>query len=162
MARQQISVAGVTYTSPDLELTARHVAETAAKLGRQCGDCSLCCKVMGVEEIQKPVGKWCQHCKAGRGCLIYDSRPAACRHFACQWLVDGSFGPEWFPKRSKMVPRIVMRDGRLALIIDVDREAPGAWERPPYYEQLKARAATMQVQVNFRDHRIAILPEQEN
>jgi hypothetical protein len=162
MTGQQIVVDGLTYTSPDLALTAPHVAEIAAKLGRQCVDCSLCCKLLGVEEIQKPVGEWCDHCKPGHGCLIYESRPAACKHFACQWLIDGSFGDEWLPKRSKMVPRIVEREGRLVLIIDVDREAPGAWERPPYYAQLKARAATMQVQVNFRDRCFAILPEQEN
>jgi hypothetical protein len=161
MAGQQISVAGLTYTSPDLALTAPHIAEISAKLGRACGDCSLCCKILGVEEIQKPVGKWCQHCKAGRGCLIYESRPAACQHFACQWLIDGSFGDEWKPRRSKMVPRVVERDGRLVLIIDVDREAPGAWKREPYYEQLKARAVTMQVQVNFRNRRFAIRPNKD-
>jgi hypothetical protein len=162
MTGQQIVVDGLTYVSPDLELTARHVAETADRLGRACGDCSLCCKILGVEEIQKPAGKWCQHCKAGRGCTIYENRPAACRHFSCQWLVDGSFSDAWFPKRSRMVARIVQRrDGDLMLIIDVDPGAPLAWERPPYLEELKARAATMQVQVNFRGRHIAILPEQE-
>ena len=47
------------------------------------------------------------------------------------------------------------------LIIDVDREAPGAWKREPYYEQLKARAVTMQVQVNFRNRRFAIRPNKD-
>ena len=42
---------------------------------RTCGDCTLCCKVMAIEELAKPVGTWCPHCKPGRGCRIYPDRP---------------------------------------------------------------------------------------
>jgi hypothetical protein len=42
---------------------------------RSCGDCTLCCKVMAVEALGKPAGSWCSHCKPGRGCLIYETRP---------------------------------------------------------------------------------------
>ena len=30
--------------------------------GRACGSCTLCCKTMGVDELAKPPGVWCQHC----------------------------------------------------------------------------------------------------
>ena len=36
--------------------------------GRECGSCSLCCKVYNVPEIEKPAGKWCRHCTPGKGC----------------------------------------------------------------------------------------------
>lgn len=26
--------------------------------GRQCGDCTLCCKVMAIEELAKPASAW--------------------------------------------------------------------------------------------------------
>ena len=57
---------------------------------RACGDCTLCCKVMAIEELAKPAGQWCRHCKPGRGCLIYDSRPAECSAFDCLWLIDAA------------------------------------------------------------------------
>src|SRR4051794_5389247 len=33
---------------------------------RQCGDCSLCCKVMEIATLDKPPGSWCWHCKPAR------------------------------------------------------------------------------------------------
>jgi len=29
---------------------------------RACGNCTLCCKVNGVPELEKPVDEWCKHC----------------------------------------------------------------------------------------------------
>lgn len=50
-----------------------------------CGDCRLCCKVLGIVELKKPVGKWCSHtCKAG--CGIYETRPQSCQDYECVWL----------------------------------------------------------------------------
>jgi hypothetical protein len=38
---------------------------------KTCGDCTLCCEVMAIEELSKPASVWCSHCKPGNGCLIY-------------------------------------------------------------------------------------------
>jgi hypothetical protein len=43
--------------------------------GRECGSCSMCCKVYNIAEISKPAGKWCSHCKPGKGCVIHDAPP---------------------------------------------------------------------------------------
>lgn len=58
--------------------------------GRNCGECRLCCKAMGVAELSKPPGVWCVHAgdHAGGGCAIYQDRPAGCREFNCAWLTD--------------------------------------------------------------------------
>src|SRR5436305_14221849 len=42
---------------------------------RSCGDCTLCCKLLSITELEKPIGKWCPHCEIGKGCKIYDCRP---------------------------------------------------------------------------------------
>jgi Fe-S-cluster containining protein len=63
----------------------------------------MCCKVLGITELQKPVGKWCPHCKIGKGCQIYETRPQECRTFHCAWLVDNRFSDIWRPDRSKIV-----------------------------------------------------------
>jgi hypothetical protein len=70
---------------------------------RSCGDCTLCCKVMAIEELAKPASFWCPHCKPGRGCLIYPDRPAECRSFSCLWLVNDQLDLRWKPNKSRLV-----------------------------------------------------------
>jgi hypothetical protein len=53
---------------------------------RQCGSCTLCCKLIPVKEIGKPAGVRCEHQRMGKGCAIYDKRPWSCRLWDCQWL----------------------------------------------------------------------------
>lgn len=68
---------------------------------RECGACSACCTVIGVQEIEKPMYETCEHvCEAG--CGIYAERPGPCRTFECQWLrgaleVDGSIDTDMRP-----------------------------------------------------------------
>ena len=37
---------------------------------RQCGDCSLCCKVLGIPELNKPKDEWCPNFAAGIGSVV--------------------------------------------------------------------------------------------
>jgi hypothetical protein len=53
---------------------------------RQCGSCTLCCKLIPVEELHKAAGQRCQHVRAGKGCSIYARRPFSCREWSCLWL----------------------------------------------------------------------------
>lgn len=69
-----------------------------AKLARQCGDCTLCCKVMAIEQLAKPASSWCQHCRPGHGCLSYATRPDECCDFDCLWLIDDRLDQRWKPK----------------------------------------------------------------
>ena len=105
--------------------------------GRVCGSCSLCCKLLRIEELDKPAGRWCAHCTAGRdGCNIYDTRPPSCRSFHCSWLINPELGAEWRPTTAKMVLYYERPARRLA--VHVDPEFPSAWRGEPYYRQLKA------------------------
>jgi len=57
-----------------------------------CGTCTMCCKVLGVHEIDSPAGQWCPHCAVGVGCSVYASRPHSCRTYSCiwrQWRAEG-------------------------------------------------------------------------
>jgi hypothetical protein len=84
---------------------------------RQCGDCSLCCKVLGIPELNKPKDEWCPNFAAGIGCRIYADRPPSCHNFACRWLNDATMGPEWKPSLCKMVI-----ERRRTIVILPDRE----------------------------------------
>ena len=59
-----------------------------------CGQCGLCCKLMGVTELKKPQGEWCRHLHHGdfnmKSCTIYSERPPPCRSFECLWLSSQS------------------------------------------------------------------------
>lgn len=96
-----------------------------------CGDCKLCCKLLGVEEIPKPPGVWCSNCdiKApGGGCKIHDRRPPTCRTFECGWLANGG-DPELRPDKIHIV--VTGESEKLkAYIMHVDPVYPDAPEKP--------------------------------
>lgn len=101
---------------------------------RECGTCTLCCKVMGILELDKPKGVWCEHVLQGRGCGIYADRPHSCRVFSCLWLLEPTLGEEWKPEKSKLV--IVPDNDTRATRVYVDAATPNAWMREPYLSAL--------------------------
>ena len=64
----------------------------------KCGDCQVCCEVMGVTEIEKPQLTKCRH-QCATGCSIYKSRPKSCAHIKCEWLL-GDLPVEYRPDNS--------------------------------------------------------------
>jgi hypothetical protein len=103
--------------------------------GRTCGSCAMCCKLHHIPELEKPVGVWCRHVVRGRGCGIYDDRPASCRSFFCLWMLDPALGPEWKPERAKFV--LHMQGNGVHLQVAVDRGFPNAWMKEPYFGALR-------------------------
>lgn len=55
------------------------------KTAGDCGSCTLCCYLLPVTDLKKPAGVLCEHCDLAKGCLIYASRPEACRKFRCAY-----------------------------------------------------------------------------
>ena len=133
--------------------------------GRNCGECSLCCKLAKIVELDKPEGVWCRHCAPGRGgCTIYETRPPVCRNWNCNWILEPALGPEWRPLISKMI-LYYENDGR-RLCVRVDPGYAGSWRREPYYSQLKHCARTaidahQQVVVYIRKRAIVVLPDKD-
>lgn len=69
---------------------------------RTCGDCTLCCRLVPLEELDKPAGQRCEHqCRAG--CRIYDHRPMSCALWNCRWLVNDDTAELRRPDRSHYV-----------------------------------------------------------
>lgn len=105
---------------------------------RVCGTCSLCCKVLSIAELAKPVGKWCVHCQPRKGCGIHAARPAVCEGFYCEWMISKGLGTEWKPEQARFV--LAKTNGGRRLTAHVDPGYPTAWLRSPYYENFKAWA----------------------
>src|SRR6266496_1039725 len=89
--------------------------------GRSCGECSLCCTIFSITELNKPNNTHCQHCSTGQGgCVIYKSRPRECQEFYCGWLNKSMFDDEWYPHKSRIVLKDKTHKGRVEVYVDRD------------------------------------------
>src|SRR5216683_1788545 len=109
------------------------------------------------------LGRGAPTARLGRGgCTIYETRPTECREFFCSWLTSPALGPKWRPNKCKM---FVRHEGNL-IAIHVDPSDPTAWQREPFFQQIKAfatRAADtkQQVAVYIKNRVIVIFPHKE-
>lgn len=133
-------------------------------LGRKCGPCTMCCKIMEIPEVETEKNSWCRHCQIGKGCSIYKLRPARCQAFLCGYLAWDIVPDYWFPAKSKIV--IVNElDGR-RIAFHVDASVPSRWKQHPYYDDIKSLAIRAlnddcQVLVCIGFRAIAILPDRD-
>lgn len=107
-------------------------------LGRECGDCTLCCKVMAIEQLAKPASAWCPHCKPGRGCRIYPDRPDECRAFNCLWLVNDRLAEHWRPSKS----RLVLTTPEDGIEVRCDPGFSDAWRKEPFGGEIQQWAVS--------------------
>jgi hypothetical protein len=130
--------------------------------GRECGDCTLCCKVMAIEQLAKPASSWCPHCKPGRGCQIYADRPDECRSFNCLWLANDRLDERWRPSKSKLV-LTTSDDG---IEVRCDPGFPDAWRKEPFRSEIRQWAVSgemhdVTVVIVIGQKMILVTPDQE-
>ena len=78
---------------------------------RACGECSLCCTLLRVDELGKLGGIPCVHQDVGeKGCSIHAERPEICRAYRCLWLSGGLEEAD--------------RPDRLGAVLDIVAEGP--------------------------------------
>lgn len=132
-------------------------------MGKSCGDCGMCCKLLAINTLDKPAGAWCGLFKRGTGCSAYDERPAACQTFVCLWLDSEKLDESWRPDRAKFL-MYTEREGRRLNVI-VDPSQPGAWKREPYYRRIKAMSERAmdgyELVVCIGDRRIVVFPHED-
>jgi uncharacterized protein len=63
----------------------------------------MCCKLLGVEELYKMPGEWCDYCEKGVRCKIYDNRPSTCSEYECLWLQNPNIPDNLRPDKSRVV-----------------------------------------------------------
>lgn len=152
------SVIAASYSSCDLPSMESFQLATP----RACDGCTMCCKVMSIDELEKPEGVWCTYCAVGRGCKIYSERPPSCQAFQCGYLMMPGMGEHWFPARSKMV---VTAENEGQIVIRADDSRPNAWKSEPFYSELKSMAASLgsshQILVRTGGRTIAIVPDRD-
>lgn len=110
---------------------------------RECGACSMCCKLPSIAPLNKPVDHWCQHCnpKAAAPCTIYSTRPQVCVDFKCEWLQHPDIPEVWYPAESKMVLNVGPASGKFRFMnVMVDVGSPNRWREQPYHSLLRQMA----------------------
>lgn len=90
-----------------------------------CGECSKCCRILAISELDKPANKACPHVRAGAcACSIYKDRPESCAGYKCGWLASQSksepMPPDLRPDRSHMI--IDPINGNLVIRVDAHRD----------------------------------------
>lgn len=116
---------------------------------RTCGDCTLCCKILSVLDLEKPPMTWCEHCDIGKGCRIYDQRPESCQAFNCMWLINEWMPDEMRPDRCKIVFESLY--GTKVILAMLNEGADNAHERQPV-------AALIEHLVARLGHSVVVVP----
>jgi hypothetical protein len=72
---------------------------------RQCGECTLCCKLLPVVSLDKKANEKCQFQKFHKGCGVYNTSkmPLECHVWNCRWLVNDDTADLSRPDRSHYV-----------------------------------------------------------
>jgi len=51
----------------------------------ECGNCTICCKILDIPWMDSPAGEYCKECDEGIGCKIYNTAPKDCLDFQCAY-----------------------------------------------------------------------------
>ena len=91
----------------------RETANDHLVSGRECGTCTVCCKVLkiNVPELKKLAAVLCEHCTENVGCRIYETRPPVCAGWYCGWRRMRYLGDDWRPDRCGVLIDIVGGEG---------------------------------------------------
>lgn len=92
---------------------------------RECGDCQLCCELIGVEELRKHPHERCQH-QCATGCSIHGSHPRECRTYQCQWRADENVPEELRPDKLGCI--IDVHDTPIGLAVVCHQARPNQWQ----------------------------------
>ena len=49
----------------------------------ECGECTLCCELLYIKELNKPSNTLCTFCD--KGCTIHNDKPKECQTFKCAY-----------------------------------------------------------------------------
>jgi hypothetical protein len=129
---------------------------------RNCDGCAMCCKLLSIEELDKPLVQWCPHCVKHQRCGIYERRPPSCAAFHCGYLFNAGLGDHWKPSKCKMVVSYEHDANRVAIHVDPGRG--DAWRNEPFLSEIRQWATAAaeergQVIVWQGANAIAVLPD---
>lgn len=95
----------------------------------------MCCRLLGVAELNKAAGEACEFCQTGTSCSIYNKRPRSCSNFNCLWLLNRQLPDSLRPDKCGAVLYQAHEqpypDKHIDLILLEDATVPGQWRQSP-------------------------------
>jgi hypothetical protein len=72
---------------------------------RECGGCTLCCKLLPIPALEKAAGDRCKYQRHGKGCTVHGTgaQPDGCKVWFCRWLINDDAGDLPRPDRAGYV-----------------------------------------------------------
>lgn len=70
---------------------------------QECGECTLCCKLLEIRSMDSSINEWCEGCDPKKGCKVHNVRPDECRDFDCSWRLTPNVPLELRPDKCKVV-----------------------------------------------------------
>lgn len=101
-------------------------------MANECGTCTLCCKLPGLPEMNKPVNKWCKYAKPGKGCTVYDNRPVPCQAYRCAYLQIDNIDPDLRPDRCGAIFEATHDDKLMIMRVRQEGYA-STWRQPKVF-----------------------------
>ena len=87
---------------------------------KECGECSLCCKLLDVPTLGKPKNVWCKY--ANKGCSVHAERPQVCRSFNCLWKESPVLGDDLRPDLCGIVFDVYPDEHTVVAVAEPDAE----------------------------------------
>lgn len=117
-------------------------------MARQCGSCTLCCTLHGVNEGMpdgkpKPPNTRCQYL-GDRGCSIYETRPQECRDYTCLWI-EGHGDKLIRPNRTGVMFETQDVDGEQWIVARTVKRGKETGRRVRQFIEALKRAATHRI-----------------
>jgi uncharacterized protein len=113
--------------------------------GRTCSGCTLCCSLLGIVELQKPVFTICRHCVIGKGCKIYEVKPQTCTDFLCSYRISADLAEYWNPRVCGMVLHREAHGKTDMISVICSNSAKHRWKEEPYWSDIKRMVAALHV-----------------
>lgn len=102
-------------------------------MARECGECQLCCELIGVDELAKYPHQRCKH-QCATGCAIHNARPRECRTYQCLWRSGETIAQELRPDRLGCI--VDLHETILGPAIVVHQRYQDQWQEPHVSELL--------------------------
>jgi hypothetical protein len=139
---------------------------------RNCGSCTLCCKLLPVKALDKGAGERCRHQRAFH-CSVYGRHnrgfPVECKLWSCQWLTSPTTSKLKRPDRTHYVVDLIPDMIRVTnnatgeaneMVVTqvwLDPAFPDAWRDDDLLEFIEASGRPAMIRLN-RTEGFAVFP----
>lgn len=69
----------------------------------ECGECTMCCELLEIKWLNKPINTICRHCELNKGCKIHNDIDDECKNFKCLYYQMEKVNINLRPDKCKVI-----------------------------------------------------------